>query len=243
MSTRENLRNALDGLQAAKDALVAAEQVVNRAQEDLGRATDALEAFAGLDQEFSAVRVAALKAGAWTGYPSELQQKQRERLDAQEDASSAQRAFEILKAEADDARADVVVAERVLQEFSAVAFCAEVETVVKDLEQLNQQRDRLHQVLRGACLPFAVPGFERLAPDQRTNIMASAIRSAGLPVGTLAAWRELDVLASNAVYARPNGEASEDITAYWQTFAKAIATDPDAQPGPLPDPDAVLAAK
>jgi hypothetical protein len=240
---RNILRTALAGLQAARAALGEAEQVAGRAEEDLGHATNSLKAYDGLDEQFAKARIEALRKGKWTGYPAKLQTKQRERSAAVEEERHAKHAFDILKGQADDARANVAIAEREVEEAAAVAFCEQVHDVVRQLNEANRQRDYLHQVLRGACLPFGSPGWERLLPDQRSNIMVNTIRGAGLPTGTLQPWKELDAAASTAVFARPSGEVNPDATAYWQTFAQAIKSDADAQAGPLPSPDSVLSAK
>jgi hypothetical protein len=240
---RNILRSALATLQAARAALGEAEQVARRAEEDLNRATNSLSAYANLDEQFAKARIEALKRGKWEGYPAELQKKRMERLAAQEDAGHAQHAFAILKGQEDDARSDVVVAEREVDEAAAVAFCEQVGDVVRQLEQANQHCEFLRRVLRGACLPFGSPGWERLKEDQRTLIMQSTIRGAGLPVGTLRPWRDLEVAAFNAVHPRISGEVEAEDRSYWQALSKAIASDPDTKAGPLPDRDAVLSAK
>jgi hypothetical protein len=232
---RNGLRNAQARLQSAKDALKEAGQVAGRASEDLNRASDSLQAFDGLDAEFAKCRIDALRKGSWTGYPPQLAKKRLERLAAQEDATAAQHAYAILKGQEDDARANVSIAGRELEEAAAETFCESVGDVVKMLVEANEKVEFLKRILRGACVPFGSPGWERLRADQRTSIMASAVRGADLPAGTLASWRELDIQATNAVAPRPsNGEVSASDRAYWQAFAEALATNPDADPGPLP---------
>jgi hypothetical protein len=243
---RNILRSALATLQSARAALGEAEQVASRAAEDMNKSTNSLKSFDGLDEEFAKARIEALKRGAWTGYPKALQAKRLERMTAQEDAEHARHASEILNAQMDDARSDVVVAEREVDEAAAVAFCEQVHDVVRQLEQANQHCEFLHRVLRGSCLPFGGPGWDRLLPNQRTYIMATEIRGAGLPAGTLAPWRDLHAAAYNAVYSpRTSGEVNAEASAaYWQAFAKAIVNgDADAEAGPLPSPDSVLSAK
>ncbi len=242
---RNSLRAALATLTTARVALGEAEQVTNRAAEEANKSTNALKAYDGLDEELAKARIEALKRGAWTGYPKALQAKRLERLAAQEDAEHARHASEILNAQMDDARSDVVVAEREVDEAAAVAYCEQVAEVVRQLEQANQHCQFLHRVLRGSCVPFGGPGWDRLLPDQHTNIMASVIRGAGLPAGTLSAWRDLHAAAYNAVHApHTSGEVNAaEASTYWQAFGKALKDHADAQAGPLPSPDSVLPAK
>jgi hypothetical protein len=232
---RDSLRNAQAASQSAKDALAEAGQVAGRASADLKRASDSLKVFADLEAQFAKCRIDALRKGEWTGYPPQLAKKRLERLAAQEDATAAQHAFAHLNAQEAEARANVAFAERELEEKTAAVFCESVGDVVRQLNEANERCDFLKRILRGACVPFGSPGWERLRADQRTNIMQTAIRGADLPAGTLQPWRELDVAATNAVAPRPsNGEVSASDRAYWQTFAQELATNPEALLGPLP---------
>jgi len=242
LCARDQLRAAVDAVKAAKDAVQAAEVVTRRAAEDLNAAINTLQAFGNLDDQFSKVRIEALKNGRFTGYPAELREKRLERLAAQEEAQHCRRAHEVLSAELDNLRDEVAFAERRLDEAAAAVFTEQVGNVVALLNEANRQCEYLQRVLEGALLPFGVPGhWERLMPNQRTNIMADSIRGVGFPAGTLAEWRMLDAAASNAVHqARTrNGEVNAEARAYWQDFAGALKSNPNAEPGPLPDRDSL----
>jgi hypothetical protein len=235
LDARSNLRMRQEQLQAAKDALKEAEKVAIRASEDLNKSADSLKGFDGLDTQFSKARIEALRKGEWKGYPPELSKKRIARLAAQEDFQHAQHAYSILKGQEDDARANVTIAAREVEEAAAAAFCEQIGDVVRQLNEANLHCESLRGVLRASCLPFGSPGWERLQPSQRDAIMLSAVRGAGLPVGTLGPWREIHVAASNAVHPPPsNGEVDADVRAFWFAFATALASDADAQPGPLP---------
>jgi hypothetical protein len=243
---RNSLRNALAEVQTAKHAVKDAELVARRAAEDLSQAAGALKAFDDLDGQFAEYRIAALKRGKWKGYPPELREKRIEKLSAVEEGEHARRAVEVLNSQLDDARDNVTLAERALDEAAASAFCEQVAAVVQQLHEANQHCEFLHGVLRASCVPFGIPGsWERLNADQRTNIMATTIRGASLPAGTLQQWREIDAAASEAVYQprKSNGEVNAEARAYWQAFAQELTKNADAKPGPLPDRDSVLSAK
>lgn len=243
LTAHDSLHAASVAVKTARGAVQAAEQIANRAAEDLSRATEALKAFDSVDELFAQHRIAALKAGRWQGWPSELREKRIEKLAAIEEAEHSRRAFEALNAEVDDARGNLTIAERELDEAAASVFTARVAEVVGQLEVLNVQREYLRRVLRGAGVPFGGPGFERLAPVQRENVMADTVRGAKFPAGTLQDWREVNAAATTALMQSrlPDSEAADATArAYWQRFAAAILCDPDAEPGPLPDSDSIL---
>jgi hypothetical protein len=242
-TARDRLHAAIDAVISAQVACTAAKQIADRGVTDLKRSTEALQPFESLDARMAACRVQALKAGEWQGYPTELRSQQLEKIHATEEAKHAQLASDQLNAELEDARENLVIAERTLDEAAAVVFTEKVAEIVAKLDEVNREREYLRRVLRGAGVPFGGPGFERLTPGQRENVMADSVRGAKFPAGTLHGWREVNAAAITALMQShlPDSDAA-DATArtYWQAFANGLASDPDAEPGPLPDRDSIL---
>jgi hypothetical protein len=244
VSARDKLRSAIDKVQTCKDAVRIAKEVADRGIADLNRATNALRPFESLDARLARARIDALKVGRWEGYSDELRTAQKEKIHALEEAKHAKAASDQLDAELDDARDALMIAERAVDEAAADVFTEVVGDVVAQLERLNREREYLRRVLRGAALPFGAPGlFERLQVGQRRSLTVNAVRGAELPAGTLEGWLQLhgSVLRALSPPRLPDSEEADlAARAYWQGFAKELASDPDAQPGPLPDRDSIL---
>src|ERR1700733_12363185 len=189
-TVRDRLRATIDAVKAARVTCTAAKQIADRGIADLNRATTTLQSFESLDARMAQARIQALKAGKWEGYPAELRAQQLEKIHALEEAKHAKLASDQLDAELDDARDNLVIAERTLDEAAAAVFTEQVAEVVAKLDAVNREREYLRRVLRGAGVPFGGPGFEWLLPVQRENVMANAVRGANFPAGTLQGWRE-----------------------------------------------------
>jgi hypothetical protein len=242
-TARDRLLAAIDAVSDAQVACTAAKQIADRGVTDLNRATAALQPFESLDARMAACRVQALKAGEWQGYPTELRSEALRKIHATEEARHAQLASHQLNAELEDARDNLAIAERELDEAAASVFTEQVAEVVAKLDEVNREREYLRRLLRGAGVPFGGPGFERLAPVQRENVMADIVRGAKFPAGTLQDWREVNALATTALMQLrlPDSDEADAVArAYWRRFAEAILCDPDADPGPLPDRDSIL---
>jgi hypothetical protein len=235
---RDRLRAAIDAVKAGQMACTAAKQIADRGIADLNRATTALQPFENLDARMAACRVQALKAGEWQGYPTELRSQALEKINVMEEVRHAKSASDQLNTELDDARDNLAIAERELDEAAACVFTEAILEVVTTLNALNVEREYLRRVLRGAGVPFGGPGFERLTATQRENVVASAIRGTDLPAGNLQGWREVDAAVVTALaQVRLPDSPTADPTArgYWQRFAASILSDPDVEREPLPD--------
>jgi hypothetical protein len=242
-SPRVQLREAIAAVKIAELACTAAKQIADRGIADLNRATTALQPFESLDARMAQARIQALKAGKWEGYPAELRGQQLEKIHALEEAKHAKLASDQLDAELNDARDNLVIAERTLDEAAAAVFTEQVAEVVAKLDAVNREREYLRRVLRGAGVPFGGPGFERLMPVQREHIMADAVRGAKFPAGTLQGWREVNAAATTSLsqgHPPDNDVADATARAYWQRYASSILNDPEAQPDPLPDHASLL---
>lgn len=242
-STRVQLREAIAAVKTAELACTAAKHIADRGIADLNRATTALQPFESLDARMAQARIQALKAGKWEGYPAELRGQQLEKIHALEEAKHAKLASDQLDAELNDARDNLVIAERTLDEAAAAVFTEQVAEIVAKLDAVNREREYLRRVLRGAGVPFGGPGFGLLTPVHRDDLTANAVRGAKLPAGDLQGWHRLNATATTSLsqVRLPDSEAADATTrAYWQRFATSILNDPDAEPDPLPDPAALL---
>jgi hypothetical protein len=243
-TARDRLRAAIAGVKAAEVACAAALQIADRGIADLNRATSSLQPFESLDERMAACRVQALKVGEWQGYPTELRNQALEKIHAMEEGKAAKSASDQLNAELDDARDNLAIAQRTLDEAAASVFTEEVTVVVEQLNAVNREREYFTPSSAGrAGVPFGGPGFERLTPVQRENVMADSVRGAQLPAGTLQGWRELNAAVTTALNQGrlPDSDAADATArAYWQRFAASILNDSDAEADPLPDRASVL---
>ena len=242
---REMLCEALTDVQIAREAVTDAEAIAARAIADLNRAGETLKSFEGLDKRIADFRVLALKGGKWSGWPSDLQAQRLEKLSAVEECEHAAAAARTLNSELETARESLTAADRRFDQAAFDVFSEVITQVVTQLDECNRQREYLRLVLQGAALPAGVPGqWQLLQPQQRKLILQNISHKVGFPHGDAQRWEILHRLAAEAGYPASVPERTDAIAtsaAYWKAFAAALHDDPDAEPGPLPSRETILA--
>lgn len=233
---RQELREALAGIETARSAFEKAEKVAIDAASELEQCRTGLSVFDDLDEQMAKARLNALK-GADPKVIDEMREAQRQRVLAKEDLTAAEKTLQLAQGEAANAKDALTGAEKARDRLVALIFSERVDEVIALIEELNSRREGLRSILKG--LQMLVPGWEALQPTQLAQLMGAALSNAGLPSAAPEEWIGLELKILGALADKGNfpgtvGDLAKR-KAEWKEFAEQILVDPAAEADPLLD--------
>ncbi|HEY1810278.1 MAG TPA: hypothetical protein VGG42_17070 [Acidobacteriaceae bacterium] len=220
---RQKLAEAIAVSATAKDSLASAESILAVAKAAVDDARAALAQFDGLDAAIAGARLDALKGGDAARLET-LSARQRDRLLAKEELSSAESTLELARGELEEAQAKAAELLPAVNTAATAVIADEVQQVALQLKETSRRVEYLRGLLRGL---FVLPPNWQLMPEStRKVVIQGEIKKAGLPFGNSSAWERLSGEIAASLADKPgDGDRRAD---KWKDFADAILQDPEA---------------
>jgi len=249
---RQELKNALGELQTARSAVEQSGGTLQRAQDACSNAAAVVQSFGDLEHRVVQWRVSALKQGIDSAVlPRDLSEQQLELLHSRKGHEQAVLAHRQVQEEHEAAQKTLLDAQARYESALVGVLAEHVDNVLKHLAEAAQLREHMRILLRGVGIPtFEPTHWVRLSPEQRRTQLLNTLQDAGLPFGSPENWEAIREAVAKALVVdlAPNlfdGEkkaADARARDYWKNFTSSLMADPDAEPGPLPNWDALTYA-
>lgn len=234
---RQSLKEAIESLHRVEVLEMKAADVERAAEDAVQKAHADVAQFNGVDQDLVACRVAALKGETPAKSLEEVKDAQRRQGLAKEELHIATQAHQVAQESLRALRESVQRERREIESRNVGVLSERASEVVAALEKANEEVDRLRALLRGVMPAYGLP-LEIMQAQQRENVIRNFVTCAGLPMGHLADWLEVQKRVGDALSRRNEaseaGPALDNSRAYWRHFSEAVLADPTADAAPLP---------